>query len=83
MSKITVRTTPKNRISINNRQRGTVKTINVGTAIGGGGGSAIDRITELTDVDASDVDNNETLVYDEGSGKFVIRELPIINGGTF
>lgn len=80
MSKITVTTTPKNRISINNRQRGTVKTVSVG---GLGGGVGIDRITELTDVDASDVDNNETLVYDEGSGKFVIRELPIINGGTF
>ena len=48
-----------------------------------GGGSAIDKITELTDVDASDVDNNETLVYDEVSGKFVIKELPIIDGGTF
>ena len=48
-----------------------------------GGGSAIDRITELTDVDASDVDNNETLVYDEVSGKFVIKELPIIDGGIF
>ena len=81
MSKITVTTAPKNRISINNRQRGTVKTISVGGM--GGGGSAIDRITELTDVDASDVDNNETLVYDEVSGKFVIKELPIINGGTF
>lgn len=80
MSKITVTTAPKNRISINNRQRGTVKTISVG---GMGGGSAIDRITELTDVDASDVDNNETLVYDEVSGKFVIKELPIIDGGTF
>ena len=45
--------------------------------------SVVDKITELTDVDASDVDNNETLVYDEVSGKFVIKELPIIDGGIF
>ena len=73
-------TTTNVRVTVNKRQRGTVKTIKVG---GMGGASAIDRITELTDVDASDVDNNETLVYDEVSGKFVIKELPIIDGGFF
>lgn len=65
---INVTSAPKNRIQINNN---------------GIGGSASDTIVELRDVDASDVDNNETLVYDEGSGKFVVREIPIINGGTF
>jgi hypothetical protein len=68
-NKLNVTTTPKNRISINTG--------------GGTGASAIDTITELRDVDASDLDNNETLVYDEGSGKFVVKEIPIINGGTF
>jgi hypothetical protein len=67
-NKLNVTTTPKNRISINT---------------GGAGASAIDTITELRDVDASDLDNNETLVYDEGSGKFVVKEIPVINGGTF
>jgi len=70
MSKITVTTTPKNRISINNRT-------------GGGGASGIDTLIELKDVDATSVDNNETLVYDGVSGKFVIKKLPIISGGTF
>lgn len=66
---VNVTSASKNRIQINN---------------GGVGGSAgIDTIVELRDVDASDVDNNETLVYDEGSGKFIVREIPIINGGTF
>jgi len=80
MSKITVTTTPKNRITINTQQRSTVKKVSVGSsgAIGG-----VDTLIELRDVDASDVDNNETLVYDEVSGKFVIKQLPIINGGTF
>lgn len=41
------------------------------------------QLVNLTDVDASDVDNNETLVYDDVSGKFVVKEIPIINGGTF
>ena len=68
---VNVTTTPKNRIQINT---------------GGAGGSSatgIDTIVELKDVDASSVDNNETLVYDQVSGKFIIKQLPIINGGTF
>jgi hypothetical protein len=40
-------------------------------------------LIELKDVDATSVDNNETIVYDEVSGKFVVKEIPIINGGTF
>ena len=65
---INVTSAPKNRIQINNN---------------GLGGLSTDTIVELKDVDASDVDNNETLVYDEVSGKFVVKEIPIINGGTF
>lgn len=60
----------KNRIAIN-------------TGGHAGGLSGIDTVVELKDVDATDVDNNETLVYDESSGKFVVKEIPIINGGTF
>lgn len=72
MAKIVVTSTPKNRILINNR-----------TGALTGGASAIDTVVELRDVDASSLDNNETLVYDEASDKFVVKELPIINGGTF
>ena len=38
---------------------------------------------KLKDVDATNLNNNETVVYDEASDKFVIKELPIVNGGTF
>lgn len=69
---INVTSTPKNRIEIN-----------TGGGVGGGGGNPVDTIVELKDVDASNIDNNETLVYDEGSGKFVVKEIPIINGGEF
>lgn len=71
MSKITVTTTPKNRISINTRGGGSA------------GSGTVDTIRELRDVDASHIVNNETLVYDETSNKFVVKELPVINGGTF
>lgn len=76
-SKITVTTRPGNRISINSPQRQQIKSVNTV------GGAGADRLAELVDVDATSVDNNETIVYDEGSGKFVVKEIPIINGGTF
>jgi hypothetical protein len=72
MAKIVVTSTPKNRILINNRTGGL-----------GGGAAAIDNIVELKDVDATSLDNNEILVYDEASEKFIVKELPIVNGGTF
>ena len=74
---ITVRTTPKNRISINNQQTGRIKT-----TLGAGGGG-VDTLVELRDVDASDVDPGETLVYDAPSGKFKVEVLPGLDGGTF
>ena len=66
--KINVKTAPKNRIAINTQA---------------GAASGVDTLRELKDVDSSDTNNNETLVYDEVSGKFVIKVLPIISGGTF
>ena len=70
MSKITVTTQPKNRITINNR--GMV-----------GGAGAVDTLVELKDVNATHIANNNTVVYDEVSARFIIRELPIVNGGDF
>ena len=70
--RLIVTSQPKNRILINNQTGAT-----------GGAPGTIDTIVELKDVDATDIDSNETLVYDGESGKFVVKELPIINGGTF
>jgi len=69
MAKIVVTTTPKNRILIN--------TFN------GAGGGGVQELVQLKDVDASHIANNETVVYDEQSGKFVIEALPILDGGEF
>ncbi len=74
-----------------NRQNGLRVTTQPGNRIqintGGAGGSSsgnIDTLVELKDIDVSaGVANNNTVVYDESSGKFKIRELPILNGGTF
>lgn len=71
-SGLRVTTQPGNRIQIN-----------TGGA-GGGGGGNIDTLVELKDIDVSaGTANNNTVVYDENSGKFKIKELPILNGGTF
>lgn len=77
--KVTVNSIPKNRISINNQQKKTVRTVNIipPTAFD------VTQLRTLTDVNATDLDNNEVLVYDEATDKFVIKELPVLNGGTF
>lgn len=77
--KVTVNSVPKNRISINNQQKKTIRTVALATSVTGGSTT----LAGLTDVDASDPDNNETLVYDEASGKYVVKVLPNLDGGTF
>lgn len=81
MSKITVTTTPKNRISINTQQKGIVRVGSTGLT--GAGSTVIRNLSDLIDVDSSDADNNETIVYDEATGKYVVKELPVVNGGSF
>jgi hypothetical protein len=73
--KVLVNSAPKNRISINNQTRSTVRTIGVG--------ASVSRLANLADVDASDPDTNETLVYDASVGKYVVKTLPVVNGGSF
>lgn len=68
-NRLTVTTAPKNRITLNTRL--------------GVGGNAIDTVAELRDVDATDVDNNETLVFDSTVQKYVVKVLPLIDGGSY
>lgn len=65
---INVTSAPKNRIQINT---------------GGASAAGIDTITELRDVDASDADNNETLVFDSATQKYIVKPLPAIDGGSY
>lgn len=80
-NKITVITQPKNRIVINTPQKTQLKSVNIIGASSTSGG--IDTLVELKDVDATDSDNNETLVYDSFLQKYVIKTLPIIDGGSY
>lgn len=76
--KVTLVSDRKNRVSINNQNRTSIRTVSISPDL-----SSVGSLAVLTDVDASNPNNNETLVYDEASGKYVVKELPIINGGTF
>jgi hypothetical protein len=73
--KVTVNSSSPNRVSINNQQRTTIRSVGLA--------NQDTKLENLSDVDASDPDNNEILVYDETSNKYVIKTLPNINGGTF
>ena len=75
--RVTVNSVPKNRVSINTRKVETVRSIGVAPP------QSERFLSTLLDVDASDPDNNETLVYDAATGKYVVKELPVLNGGTF
>lgn len=75
--KVLVNSVGSNRVSINNQQRKTVRTVGISAT------SQVDTLAELKDVDASDPDNNETLVYDASLQKYVIKTLPVIDGGSY
>ena len=77
--KVTVNSVSPNRVSINNQQRTTIRTVGLAAP----DVIIIDKLENLTDVDASDPDNNEILVYDETLNKYVIKTLPNLDGGTF
>jgi hypothetical protein len=73
--KATINTTSINSISIDTQKRKTVRTVSL-TA-------AAPSLGSLDGIDISGATENEVLVYDDESGNFVAKELPILNGGTF
>lgn len=75
--RVTVNSVTKNRVSLNAEKRETVRSVGIQPV------QTSNFLRSLNDVDASSLDNNETLVYDAASDKFVVKELPILNGGTF
>ena len=75
--KVTVVSTSKNRVSINNPQRTEIRTVCIIPS------TIVNSLRGLNDVDASNLANNNTIVYDSASDKFIVKELPILNGGSF
>ena len=76
--KATVISTPKNRVSINNPQRAEIRTVGITPST-----TPVNSLRGLSDVNATSLANNNTVVYDSASDKFVVKELPVLNGGTF
>lgn len=76
--KVTVVSDTRNRISINNQNRKNIRTVAITPDL-----TTLSSLSALNDVDATDPNENETLVYDETSGKYIVKILPNISGGTF
>jgi hypothetical protein len=76
--KVLVNSAPGTRVSINNQTRETIRTVSVGLDT-----ATNVALSQLTDVQAINPQNNDTLVYDSGSGKYVVKQLPVLNGGSF
>lgn len=70
-------TSPQIKVSINNQNRKTVRTVGVSAL------AQTAKLSGLSDVDASDPNNNETLVYDSATQKYVVKTLPVLDGGTY
>lgn len=64
----TISSVPKNRITINNLS---------------GQGAATIEFRNLKDVNATNLTDGNAVVYDKTSDKFVVEELPRLNGGSF
>lgn len=75
--KVTVNSTPQNRISINNQSREVIRTVAIAPE------QSSSELRKLIDVNATNLVTNHTIVYDAGTDKFIIKELPVVNGGTF
>lgn len=75
-TKVIVNSVTPNRVSINNQQRTAIRTVGIAAA-------GVKNLSELQDVDASSPNTNETLVYDETLNKYVVKVLPVVDGGAF
>lgn len=81
--KVTIVSPSKNRISINKQDRKEIRTVAVTGSVQNIVDNLPNKLQNLKDVDASGASSNDTLVYDEVSEKYIVKELPIVNGGTF
>lgn len=68
------------RVTIRAPQRQEVRAVGIQPQQAQAG---VTQLRNLTDVDSTSLDNNETVVYDSDTDKFVVKALPAINGGTY
>jgi hypothetical protein len=69
--KVTVNSTPGNRVALNTQQRETIRTVTIGR---GSGGSM--TLEGLDDVNATGKSNNYVLVYDSVTQTYVVKAAP-------
>ena len=69
--------TPQIRVGINNQSRKSIRTVSISVLANG------TKLADLGDVDASGSENNEVLVYDSALDKYVIKSLPVLDGGQY
>lgn len=79
-TKVLINSASPYRVSINNQQPKNIRTVGI-TAQQVTPESIL--LAGLNDVDASGAENNETLVYDSSVQKYIVKPLPIVDGGTF
>jgi hypothetical protein len=69
--------TPQIRVGINNQSRKSIRSVSFSVLANG------TRLADLGDVDVSGSENNEVLVYDSALEKYVIKSLPVLDGGQY
>ena len=80
-TRVLITTPPGNRVVVNAQRQKVIRS--VGLAPSGTQIEASTQLRDLTDVNATSIDNNDTLVYDSSTDKFIVKVLPDINGGDF
>lgn len=80
-TRILVTTPPGNRVVVNAQRQKVIRSVGIGS--GSSSAEASTQLRDLTDVNATSLDNNDTVVYDANTDKFVVKVLPDIDGGNF
>lgn len=80
-TRVLITTPPGNRVVVNAQRQKVIRS--VGLAPSGTQIESSTQLRDLTDVNATSLDSNDTLVYDSSTDKFIVKVLPDINGGDF
>lgn len=70
-----------NSVSIN--RQGTQRNIRTVVVPAATSGSGATQFSQLTDVDATGAANNEVVVYNDQTNKYEVRDITLVDGGTF
>jgi hypothetical protein len=76
-TKVTLNTSSPNRVSVSGQKKSTIRTVGISSLAERG------RFANLDDVDATGAENNEIVVYNSTTGKYEVKTLPQIDGGSY